>query len=1373
MKPIFIAVLLWMAIPLFIYAQSDAETGILNYKLAALKKGANFFTIAQTVRLQFEAKRNQLKLIGKNPDKEQSFREMNAQFERWAYLWQDKVNADGSFPSAAAGWNNAIEKNKQLITGGNIDNRTTGANATWTNIGPNDSSILNGWSFGAGIGRVNVIKRSPLSKGYMLAGTAAGGVFKSLDLGSNWSPLTDQFAGLGVSDILFHPTNDQIIWVATGDYDASHMNSIGIMKSVNGGTSWTQPLAFTLNQTVKIKHIYLDPNFATNSTLYCTATDGVYVSTNAGDTWTKEYGAANDENMVDIIKIGTTFFASDGWGRLYKSTTNIAALTATYTPTPFGTGNKLTFSYSPNTPDVLYCLFQANPAFAKYTISTNTMSALSTINNSTPADGNGVYNSQGGYNQVIAADPANGNHLLIGEFSGKRSTDGGATWANYWNGYYTPTGSTNWGGGYVHSDHHYIEFLGNDSVLNGNDGGVYIGKISTSNFKQCFNGLKATQSYSIAIHDPSPDNLMIGNQDNDGSSRVENGSSIKWYGAQAGDGTATAINRTNASVKYIGGTNGSLSYRTDGFTTNYAGNSMDKPSNGGFVWPLEMHITNGTTLYGGFTGLYKMVDAPKVNATDWTDLNAGTTGTIKFINLANNLGDAAKQRIVVIDGSNNIRKTLDEATWASITAPAGAIINSIYWSRNNVDTMFATASGYTADKKIYFSINAGTTWINLTDNFPNIVTKKILKYEGTDSIFVATELGVYYARLGAGNTLINVGNAWSKYSTGLPNVRVEDMEISYATKKLFAGSFGRGVWVVDLAPSVDNYYSKATGGLHQLATWGTNIDGTGTSPTNFTTTGITYNIRNNATPTIAANWTVSGTGSKVIVGDGTNPCNFTVPATLTVTSPMDVSASGTLTLSANSIFSSDGSLVLKSNANGTGKIAALAAGATINGNVTTETYIPGGRRAFRFLSHPFSNTLNMESLKDNIYITGAGAGFDATTTNNPSAFWYDNNAAAPGAWVAFGSSTENNWTQYRGIRVLVRGDRNQPTTLTGANPTPNAVTLDVTGTVNTGNQNIALPVANNYHLVGNPYPSPVNIGTVIDGNAANLGTAYWVWNATSAPRGAYETKVVGGGNYNLAMNGAFVVLPTAVTTLPFTEAHKVGAATSNLFRTSAIDGFFELQLQYQNHHADNLFIRLDKKYKNEFEQADAEKLFNPDMNFYTLSADNKPLCVDSRVFEKEAIIPVAIKSSILSSFKFVVLQNTLEQGIEIYLKDNWKNTLTKLDVGSTYDFEVSSDTTSQGSKRFELVMQKEVTPANSAFKIAVFPNPTSNKICVSSTSVLKSVSISSVGGVQLTYAIPNNKTYFFDMTMLPAGTYIINAVDEKGFTYSEKVVRIK
>ena len=213
-----------------------------------------------------------------------------------------------------------------------------------------------------------------------------------------------------------------------------------------------------------------------------------------------------------------------------------------------------------------------------------------------------------------------------------------------------------------------------------------------------------------------------------------------------------------------------------------------------------MHLTNGTIIYGGFNGLYKMINAPQTTAGDWTNLLSGTGApTISFINLSNHPVDPLKQRIVVIGSNNTVRKTVDETTWSTIIRPVGVNFNSIYWSRNS-DTMLASATGYNAANKIYFSTDAGANWTNITDNFPNILTKKVIRYEGTDTILIATELGVYFARIAPGGVLLRTaGVGWTKFGTGLPNVRVDDIEISYTSKKLVAGTFGRGAWMADLA----------------------------------------------------------------------------------------------------------------------------------------------------------------------------------------------------------------------------------------------------------------------------------------------------------------------------------------------------------------------------------------------------------------------------------------------------------------------------------------------------------------------------------------------------------------------------------------------
>lgn len=94
--------------------------------------------------------------------------------------------------------------------------------------------------------------------------------------------------------------------------------------------------------------------------------------------------------------------------------------------------------------------------------------------------------------------------------------------------------------------------------------------------------------------------------------------------------------------------------------------------------------------------------------------------------------------------------------------------------------------------------------------------------------------------------------------------------------------------------SYTDFYSKSTGNLDQYSTWGSNPDGSGSAPLNFSTAGITYHIQNNPSPTLGAARNVSGTGHKVILGDGVSTCNFTIPASYAMTGTVNVNNLGIL-----------------------------------------------------------------------------------------------------------------------------------------------------------------------------------------------------------------------------------------------------------------------------------------------------------------------------------------------------------------------------------------------------------------------------------------------------------------------------------------------
>jgi hypothetical protein len=109
-----------------------------------------------------------------------------------------------------------------------------------------------------------------------------------------------------------------------------------------------------------------------------------------------------------------------------------------------------------------------------------------------------------------------------------------------------------------------------------------------------------------------------------------------------------------------------------------------------------------------------------------------------------------------------------------------------------------------------------------------------------------------------------------------------------------------------------NYYSKSSGNLDVLSTWTTDPNGgAGSAPSDFTTPAEYFYVRNNNSPTIGSNWTISGIASKVIIGDGSNTCTFTVPSSVHYSAlATDIATNGKFVLQDSASFATIGSLTV-------------------------------------------------------------------------------------------------------------------------------------------------------------------------------------------------------------------------------------------------------------------------------------------------------------------------------------------------------------------------------------------------------------------------------------------------------------------------------
>ncbi|WP_299247087.1 T9SS type A sorting domain-containing protein [uncultured Lacinutrix sp.] len=748
----------------------------IDYKSATTLKGSNYYEIVNQVREELGA-------YNKNASKTEI--KKHKQFERWAYFWKDRVDVDGNFPNAFTGWYNSgiidakgrVNQNLNASKLNNTNSKTSNSGQSWSNIGPQEVPDANGYPNNPQLGRLTNFLRyehaTDANQNVLFVSAPVGGVWKSTNNGTTWTPKLDFLAGIGVTDIKSSSTdinNPGTIYISTGDYDAKHINSIGVYKSTDFGETY-QPTGLTFSledKEITSNLIVIDAN-----TVIVGTNKYIKKTTNGGTTWTNVFAHNYDDAVLGKFhRNGNNIMCSDSWGGLFFSSNN-----GTTWSTLISEGND-TARHAITTDETgVFYVQNDNGQVSTY----NPAAAIPALANlGVPATG---YSTQGSYNQCLAVK----NGLIVsGVVDGINSDDSGNTWYVTLNNSWSDNTSE---GSYGHADIHEIGTLDSGySFWNVNDGGLNF--VTYSNIadekpvvEYKSNGVIVTQLYSVAITpETSTDNIIMGNQDNDGYSLEMVGGTPTWVTAGAGDGTCTAIDYSNPQIRYLGAQNGALTRADNGFLGDVWGTSLTTPTAGApFVWTLKMHSTIPTTLYGGFADVYKSTN----KGDTWSNLNSGA-GKIEYIET---FGD----NLFVIGETAVKKSSNDGASWSSVNQPeASAKMNSISLDQNNTNTLYATVNGYIDGSKVFKSIDGGSNWTNISDGLPNIITKQVVlkQNQGQEILFLGTELGVYF-KTGTDN--------WAKLGEGLPNVVVNDIEINYTQDKLVVGTYGRGLWEISVS----------------------------------------------------------------------------------------------------------------------------------------------------------------------------------------------------------------------------------------------------------------------------------------------------------------------------------------------------------------------------------------------------------------------------------------------------------------------------------------------------------------------------------------------------------------------------------------------
>ena len=700
-------------------------------------------------------------------------------------------------------------------------------NMTPRNIGPGGMS-----------GRVTAIDVVISNPDIIYAGTASGGLWKSISGGITWDPIFDNEVTSSIGAVAIQQSNPDVIWVGTGE--GNPRNSLnggyGIFKSLDGGKTWT---SMGLEQTRHIHRVIIDP---TNpNVVYVGAIGspwgehterGVYKTTDGGETWNKILYANTKTGVADLVmdpknpnklmaalwehKRDPWFFNSGGEGSgvyiTYDGGKNWKKITSEDV-FPDGDLGRIGLAIAPNKTNIVYALIEAKKN-GLYKSMDGGMK-WEKVNENMNEIGNRPF-----YYADLYVDSQNENRLYSIFTYVNVSEDGGKSFELLMPAYGVSNG--------IHPDHHawWIHPENGNFMIDGNDGGLNITKDGGNSWRFIGN-LPVAQFYHISVDNEIPYNVYGGMQDNGswrGPAYVWRDQGIRnsyWQEISFGDGFDVVPDRDDSRFGWSMSQQGYVS-RYDWKTGN---NYTVRPTHPNpdialrFNWNAAINIDpkDNSTLYFGSQFVHKSTDKGETWNIISTDLTTNDPEKLKQHESGGLTMDATGAEnhctILVIEPSEVEQNMLWVGTddgrvhyttnggdnWTEVTKnikglPKGSWITQIKSSKSNKGEALLVANDYRRfnyTPYAYRTTNYGKTWKRIVDeNDTESYTLCIVEDAIEPNLmFLGTDDGLYIS--------IDAGTEWTKWTNGFPTVSVKDLVIQPREHDLVIGTFGRAAWILD------------------------------------------------------------------------------------------------------------------------------------------------------------------------------------------------------------------------------------------------------------------------------------------------------------------------------------------------------------------------------------------------------------------------------------------------------------------------------------------------------------------------------------------------------------------------------------------------
>ncbi len=707
-------------------------------------------------------------------------------FKRWQEYWLTRVDANGNFPANDALWNAYYD---YFGTSSSVNNSSIAGN--WQPLGPN---FVPGNSTGQpnGNGRVNSVAFHPTDTNKFWIGAPQGGLWSTSDGGLTWASNTDNLPTLGVSAILIDPINTNIMYIGSGDRDAGDAPGLGILKSTNGGATWSQINNGLGNFTVGM----MEMNKYNSNIIIAATSSGIYKTINAGNTWVKKSSNSNnykdikyhptDTNIVYAVE-GVVFYRSTDAGNTFTAINGGTSGLNT-------TGNRCVIGVSKASPNMVY-LVQSNGAYKGTYLSFD--KGLTFVSRSTTpnifdynADGSGT-KTQAWYDMAVAVDTGDIGVIYVGGVNVFKSADSAKTWTCY----------AHWvGGGFpsIHADQHALAIDPKTNKLYcGNDGGIYSRSKSATAFTNLTSGLNISQIYRIGQSAQTPSIVIAGWQDNGtGFYRNSISGTNKWKTTMGGDGMECIIDPTDSNFMYGALYYGNINRTTTGSTlTSTVSNngSFGINEDGAWITPYILHEKNPNVMFVGYKNVWRGKNI-KTTPT-WKQITKNSTSNITF--LEHCASDTS--RLYYSRSDAKFFRTdslyLDTPKFRDLTSKTPTPTSTVNWIETHPskpNTVYIIQNN-----NIYRSNDTGNTWVNINGTLPGGSRNcLLLDREATDGIYVGTDVGVFYRD--------STMTTWVPFKNNMPATsRITELEMFYdyantTASRISASTYGRGLWQSDV-----------------------------------------------------------------------------------------------------------------------------------------------------------------------------------------------------------------------------------------------------------------------------------------------------------------------------------------------------------------------------------------------------------------------------------------------------------------------------------------------------------------------------------------------------------------------------------------------